>query len=728
MLQSLSWLKYQNDLGARVLVRPQSASTVHLDGLDRARIERTHAAGYQPAVVVEVAPGRFEAWLKHPVPLDSRDAAGRGACSPTGLASMPTMGALDTSRASEPARCPSGSEAATGATYENASSLLAVLRERDQTRAALASSEATLRHELPELEMLALQNRVTVEPRGGSLQEAREAYERSRSTAGRALVRALGDPVAEQEAIDAARTAQLARLRFELMSGVAVPQASAETVRIEHAARLSSVLREAQDRAALPSSSTREALRQADRASVRLSVEHLRERYEQATEAAGVVRLQRLPNVNRLAAQYDQAARALDRAPDRPGRLHAEITLESARSDLERAFHLMTIERQRLSERLDRLEASLKDHPRPDQVARSHARTVARAEKVESRLAQLERHLARADHQALGRDVERLVQLVSTGRRDLVDRLAQNLRELARLEPNAPSPAKAPRVEPAGRALATSPDPEQLRQLRAAAAQDIARLGSEARAALQTAQRDLSRAVRQARGTPADDRATYQLVRALDAHAGAESFLFSVRSRSGSGENLKALMRDMLKGDRTPETVEALRRALRPHARPETLAALPDPAVKTSFVPVAIQARRDAAEMLRAARAVSRSGLSDPRQVDRLARAVVRFQASAAEMHRSRLVLHGAASPAAFARARGEALPAAVAWTRQAIPKLSQGVALESLRRSSVRLLVPSGGVAAVVVGFVAGQLAKRARGAAVELARGRSREQEYER
>ena len=187
-------------------------------------------------------------------------------------------------------------------------------------------------------------------------------------------------------------------------------------------------------------------------------------------------------------------------------------------------------------------------------------------------------------------------------------------------------------------------------------------------------------------------------------------------------------MRDMLKGDRTPEMVEALRQALRQHARPEALAALPDPAVRTSFVPVALQARRDAAEMLRAARAVSRSGLSDPRHMDRLARAVVRFQASAAEMHRSRLALQDVASPAMFARARGEALPAAVVWARQAIPKLSSPVALESLRRSSVRLPVPSGGVAAVVVGFVAGQLAKRTRAAAIELARGRSREQEYER
>ncbi len=351
----------------------------------------------------------------------------------------------------------------------------------------------------------------------------------------------------------------------------------------------------------------------------------------------------------------------------------------------------MTIERQRLAERLNRLEASLKDHPRPDQVARSHARTLASVEKVESRLAQLERHLARADHQALVRDVERLVQLVNAGRRDLVDRLAQDPPGARAAGAERTAPGRAPEFR-AGRpgALAASSGSEQLRQLRATAAQDVARLSSEARAALQTARRDLSRTVRQARGTPADDRAAHRLANALDVHARAESFLFSVRSRSGSGENLKALMRDMLKGDRTPEMVEALRQALRQHARPEALAALPDPAVRTSFVPVALQARRDAAEMLRAARAVSRSGLSDPRHMDRLARAVVRFQASAAEMHRSRLALQDVASPAMFARARGEALPAAVVWARQAIPKLSSPVALESLRRSSVRLPVPA--------------------------------------
>ncbi len=66
MLQSLSWLKYQNDLGARVLVKPQSASTIHLDALDRNRIESAHAAGYQPAAVVEAAPGRFEAVAQAP--------------------------------------------------------------------------------------------------------------------------------------------------------------------------------------------------------------------------------------------------------------------------------------------------------------------------------------------------------------------------------------------------------------------------------------------------------------------------------------------------------------------------------------------------------------------------------------------------------------------------------------------------------------------------------------
>ena len=253
VLQSLSWLKYQNDLGARVLVRPQSTSTVHLDGLDRDRVERARAAGYQPAAVVESAPGRFEAWLKHPMRLDSRDASSARnllARQLVGDANHGGFGHLAGFRAGE---AHVRLEAATGgATYDHASSLLARLREWDQTQAALAVSEPSLRQELPELEMLALRHRVTVEPRGVSLQEARETYEQSRSTAGRALVRALDEPAAEQAAIDAARAAQLARLRFELISGTGVPQAAAETARIEEAARLSSALRQAQDRAAVP--------------------------------------------------------------------------------------------------------------------------------------------------------------------------------------------------------------------------------------------------------------------------------------------------------------------------------------------------------------------------------------------------------------------------------------------------------------------------------------------
>ena len=79
--QALPWLKRANAQGRDVLIRPavgEEATLVLVGGLDAAKVEAMKAAGREPAVVVEVSPGRLEAWVRVPAcDAARREAIGR---------------------------------------------------------------------------------------------------------------------------------------------------------------------------------------------------------------------------------------------------------------------------------------------------------------------------------------------------------------------------------------------------------------------------------------------------------------------------------------------------------------------------------------------------------------------------------------------------------------------------------------------------------------------------
>jgi hypothetical protein len=69
VLENLAWLKHRNARGAEIQVRPADRAgppLVHLSPLDRGALRTLEREGHSPAVIVESAPGRYEAWLRVP--------------------------------------------------------------------------------------------------------------------------------------------------------------------------------------------------------------------------------------------------------------------------------------------------------------------------------------------------------------------------------------------------------------------------------------------------------------------------------------------------------------------------------------------------------------------------------------------------------------------------------------------------------------------------------------
>jgi hypothetical protein len=67
LLNSFSWLKFQNLNGRNVYIRPKGEHDLSLiDDLTAATVSEMKKSGFQPAVVIETSPGNFQAWLKHP--------------------------------------------------------------------------------------------------------------------------------------------------------------------------------------------------------------------------------------------------------------------------------------------------------------------------------------------------------------------------------------------------------------------------------------------------------------------------------------------------------------------------------------------------------------------------------------------------------------------------------------------------------------------------------------
>ena len=62
---SVGWFKGMNANGRDIYIRPSGSSGLYLiDDVPAATVERMHAEGYTPAVVVETSPGNLQAWVR----------------------------------------------------------------------------------------------------------------------------------------------------------------------------------------------------------------------------------------------------------------------------------------------------------------------------------------------------------------------------------------------------------------------------------------------------------------------------------------------------------------------------------------------------------------------------------------------------------------------------------------------------------------------------------------
>lgn len=80
LLDSLSWLRWQNSQGRNIYVRPAGEHHLSLvDDLTPDSVLRMKKEGFAPAVVVETSPGNLQAWLNHGevLPRDLSTAAAR---------------------------------------------------------------------------------------------------------------------------------------------------------------------------------------------------------------------------------------------------------------------------------------------------------------------------------------------------------------------------------------------------------------------------------------------------------------------------------------------------------------------------------------------------------------------------------------------------------------------------------------------------------------------------
>jgi hypothetical protein len=82
LLKSVKWLKRMNAQGGEIYLRPLDGPELLLvDALNAEALKEMHKEGFAPAVTIETAPGRFQAWVKlsdHPVPKELRRQAVSG--------------------------------------------------------------------------------------------------------------------------------------------------------------------------------------------------------------------------------------------------------------------------------------------------------------------------------------------------------------------------------------------------------------------------------------------------------------------------------------------------------------------------------------------------------------------------------------------------------------------------------------------------------------------------
>ena len=73
LLGSVPWLQRQNHNGRHIYIRPKGEHNLSLvDDLTADALAAMDCEGFHPAIVVETSPFNFQAWLKHPEPLDKQ--------------------------------------------------------------------------------------------------------------------------------------------------------------------------------------------------------------------------------------------------------------------------------------------------------------------------------------------------------------------------------------------------------------------------------------------------------------------------------------------------------------------------------------------------------------------------------------------------------------------------------------------------------------------------------
>lgn len=73
LLRSIGWLRHENREGRNIYIRPKGEHNLSLvDDVKAPAIAGMRQTGFNPAVVVETSPGNFQAWLKHPEPLNKK--------------------------------------------------------------------------------------------------------------------------------------------------------------------------------------------------------------------------------------------------------------------------------------------------------------------------------------------------------------------------------------------------------------------------------------------------------------------------------------------------------------------------------------------------------------------------------------------------------------------------------------------------------------------------------
>jgi hypothetical protein len=71
LMRSIGWLRHENREGRNIYIRPKGEHNLSLvDDLKAPAIAAMRRSGFGPAIIVETSPGNFQAWLKHPEPLD----------------------------------------------------------------------------------------------------------------------------------------------------------------------------------------------------------------------------------------------------------------------------------------------------------------------------------------------------------------------------------------------------------------------------------------------------------------------------------------------------------------------------------------------------------------------------------------------------------------------------------------------------------------------------------